>query len=165
MLALLLLACAPEPTDPTAAPPARPLDTGEAPVDLSGWIAAGEGVWVGTARQTPIGDLPFAIEMIRRPDGGLRGVAEDGSGFSLTFHYAQRDGGWVLTETGGLPGGFTQEAELVPTEVDGDRIVWVTPDDPGYLELVVVHTGDRMTLEARVRGEAHALLELARSGR
>lgn len=134
-------------------------------LDLADWVAAGEGSWVGTARQTPLGDIPFAITLGATADGA-EGTAANGYGFSLTFDYAvDADGDWTLTETGTLPGGVTQTQVLAPVSRDGDRVVWRSAPDPEYLEVVADHTGDALVLEAMVRGETHAVLDLARAGR
>lgn len=156
----VFVACAPEESTPA--------DTGlvTAPFDLSEWVAAGEGVWVGQATQTPLGDLDFGIEMVTQPDGALRGAVDNGYGFTLDFHYKTRpDGAWVLTETGTLPGGFVQSHTLEPVLVDGEVVEWVTPEDPGYLKVVAEHTGDTFVMETSVRGEIHAVFDLARVAR
>jgi hypothetical protein len=137
-------------------------DTATAPLDLAAWVARGVGPWAGEATDTPIGDLPFAITFQGTADGAS-GTADSGYGFSLTFSYAvDAAGRWTLTETGTLPGKFEQSQVLSPVEVDGDRVRWVTPDDPTYLQVDVTHAEDRLRMDTWVRGEPHAVLDLAR---
>lgn len=171
----LLLACAVESTvpagetgkvsvDDTSSPGDTGADSGDtaAPLDLADWVAAGVGTWTGRARETPVGDMAFRIQF-EATDAGLSGTTANGAGFSLSFTYAvDNAGAWTLTETGTLPGDFTQTQVLAPVSRDGARVVWRSVADPDYLEVVVDHAGDTLVMEANVRGETHAVLDLAR---
>ncbi len=167
LLLLLLLACSA--FDPDDAPADVTADTDPpaggftpADVDLTDWVAAGAGSWVGEARDTPLGDLPFALDLAFDDDGDLTGDVDSGAGFTLAFRYHQGpDGRWQLTEAGQMPPYFEQSYTLQAASIDGDRVVWVTPDDPDFLVVRVDHTGETLRMAVRLRGERHAVLDLA----
>lgn len=164
MLVLSILACAPttSSTSTDAADATTATADTAVPIDLSDWVEAGAGSWVGTVADTPIGGFPFAITF-EPSANGLSGSATNGD-FSLSFTYEVDDQGrWTLTETGRMPPYFEQTKTLVPSRVDGSEVVWVTPDDPEYLVVVVEHPGDAVHMDVELRGQRHARFELERA--
>jgi hypothetical protein len=123
-------------------------------------VAGLPGVWVGEA-DTPIGDLPFAIEFVREPDGSVHGRAEQGPNMYLDFHFRNEAGRWVLHEAGELPGAGVQKHLLAPAGADGDAARWTTAD-ASYLAVTITVDDDAMSFVTTVRGEDHAAFRLRR---
>ncbi len=109
-------------------------------------------------RQHPAVLLDFAWE----GDGSLHTYVDDGQGASFDFRFFQEDGQWVFFEEGTLPGGLTQSYELVPVEVNGNRVRWVTPMAPDYLAVEIEVDDERFQMDVSVLGRSHAAFDLSR---
>jgi hypothetical protein len=139
---------------------ASPAPVAPAPDPHAGVVESLVGAWAGEA-DTPIGDLPFAIEFVREADGSVHGRAEQGPGMYLDFHFRADGGRWVLHEAGELPGAGVQRHVLVPAGADGGAARWTTAD-PSYLAVTIGVDGDAMSFVTTVRGEDHAAFRLRR---
>jgi hypothetical protein len=122
-----------------------------------------EGTWVGSADPTPVGAFPFGWSFGWQGDDTLTAFADSGYGFTFTWTYSRADDGtWTLVESGEMAGVFKQSYVLTPASIDGDVVTWIYPDDPDYLSATVEAGEDTLRLEAKVRGETHAVLSLTR---
>lgn len=142
---------------------------------IGGWIGAGD---------SPFGEIPFAALFERQADGSVRSWADDGNGSKIDLHLHQKEGRWVLTESASLPGVGTQTHTLVPTALEGDRLVLHHPERPGFLSielrLVAAPAGatssasadatgapgataaQELHLSAKLRGEDHVAFAMKR---
>ncbi|MEM6295035.1 MAG: hypothetical protein AAGA54_27430 [Myxococcota bacterium] len=134
------------------------------PITLEGdWVESVAGPWLGSVTGTPIGDLPqFFLDFTWNDDGVLKAVADNGEGFRLEFSFEEREGGWVFTELGELPGGFVQTQDLRPVERDGDRVRFEVLERPGYLLVEIEPTPSSFEMAVQVRGRDHGTFTLAR---
>lgn len=162
----LVLGCAQPDSGPPEAP-ARGADSGSEAVDLAAWVKLAEGAWVGQADPTPVGAMPFGLTFAWEDEERLS-AATSAYGFTLAFAY-ERDpelgyGGWRLVEEGSMPGGFSQQYTLVPAAIEEGRVTWERPEDPEHLRVIEEHSPEAWRMEAWVRGELHAVLDLAAGG-
>lgn len=126
------------------------------------WVDTVQGPWLGPVHGTPMGDLPqFFLDFVWNDDA-LVAVTDNGMGFRIELSFAQTDGQWTLTETGTLPGNFTQSYELHPVAREGDRVTFEVLDRPGYLRVDVEPTASAFEMVVLLRGEGHGTFELAR---
>ncbi|MCR9164503.1 MAG: hypothetical protein ACE37F_07390 [Nannocystaceae bacterium] len=136
------------------------------PIELDrAWVEGVEGPWLGPVTGTPIGDLPeFFLDFGWTEEDALVAVADNGKGFRLEFTFSQRDGQWIFTELGELPGGFVQTQDLHPVQRDGDRVRFEVIDQPGYLSVEIEPTQTSFEMAVVVRGSDHGRFSLARPG-
>lgn len=129
------------------------------------WVERVRGAWLGPVSGTPIGDLPqFFLDFAWTDDDALMAVADNGEGFRLEFTFSEREGQWIFTELGELPGGFVQTQDLHPVEREGDRVRFEVIDRPGYLSVEIEPTDATFHMAVQVRGNEHGTFELARQG-
>jgi hypothetical protein len=124
------------------------------------------GGWVGSG-SSPFGEMPFAALFEREADGAARAWADDGKGTKIDLRVHRGARGWLLTESASLPGVGTQTHTLAvsapPTSStsstsstsDGERLLFVHPEQPGYLEIELTLSPGQLRLLARVRGTSH----------
>lgn len=136
------------------------------PIDLDrAWVERVAGPWLGPVRGTPLGDLPqFFLDFAWNDDDALVAVADNGKGFRLEFTFSERDGQWVFTELGELPGGLVQTYDLHPVERDGDRVRFEVLEQPGYLSVEIEPTDRAFEMAVKVRGNGHGTFSLTRPG-
>lgn len=143
--------------------------TGAAPLEPIAldrdWVESIAGPWLGPVTGTPIGDLPqFFLDFAWNDDDALVAVADDGKGFRLEFTFSERDGQWIFTELGELPGGLVQTQDLHPVEREGDRVRFEVLDRPGYLTVEIEPSTTDFEMAVQVRGNGHGTFSLARPG-
>ncbi len=133
------------------------------PLELDrAWVTGLEGAWLGPVVGTPLGDLrQFYWEFAWTDADALLGVADNGMGFRFEFEFAQREGQWMLVETGTLPGDMTQSYALHPVSRDGDLVRFEVLDQPGYLQVDILPSEGSFEMAVFVRGEAHGTFDLA----
>jgi len=159
---VLLFACSETPALSESNPPegigdSTPVD--ELPV-LAEHVAAIEGQWSGAASPTPIGDVPFAIAF--EADGGRVAGDTKQAGFAFAFSFEPDDKyGFRFTEMGKF-GGFTQSHVLIPDEIATDRVRWIDVEDPDVLAVTTEVDGERLVMDAWVRGKRHATIDMNR---
>ncbi len=131
--------------------------------DYAAWLARVEGVFAGEHNKTPFGEIPFAIEMVKEADGSVRGRAHADSETYLDFKFYLNEQGEILfSEGGGLPGPLVQSNVLELVSAEGDTLTFETKKRPGYLIAKVTADGDRLRIQAILRGKPHANLDLVR---
>ncbi len=136
------------------------------PIELDRvWVERIEGPWLGPVTGTPMGDIPqFFLDFAWNDGDALVAVADNGRGFRLEFSFAERDGQWIFTELGELPGGFLQTYDLHPVERTGDRVRFEVLEQPGYLSVEIEATDDAFEMAVQVRGNGHGTFSMARPG-
>ena len=159
---VLLFACSDDPTESSpaeesAADDSTPPD--QLPV-LAEHVAAIPGDWSGAASPTPIGDVGFAIAFEADGDRVVGDTKQAGFAFSFAFE-PDDNYGFRFTETGKF-GGFTQSHVLIPDEIAADRVRWIDVEDPDVLVVTTEVSGDRFVMDAVVRGNRHATIDMNR---
>lgn len=136
------------------------------PIELDrAWVERIAGPWLGPVAGTPMGDIPqFFLDFAWSDGDALVAVADNGKGFRLEFTFSERDGQWVFTELGELPGGLVQTYDLHPVEREGDRVRFEVLEQPGYLSVEVEATADAFEMAVQVRGNGHGTFSMARPG-
>jgi hypothetical protein len=131
--------------------------------DHAAWLAKVVGVFASQQNRTPIGDIPFAMDMAREADGSVHGrtYADKSSYFDFKF-YVNEKGDLFFHETGALPGGLTQSYVLEATKVEGDTITFESKQAPGLLTATVTADGKQLHVVSVVRGRPHANLQMPR---
>ena len=159
---VLLFACSETPGPSESDPPEQTDDS--TPVEelplLTEHVAAIPGEWAGAASPTPIGDVSFAIAFFADGDKVAGDTSQAGFAFAFSF---EPDGkyGFRFTETGKF-GAFTQSHVLIPDEVAADRVRWIDVEDPDVLALTTEVSGERLVMDAWVRGKRHATIDMHR---
>jgi hypothetical protein len=131
--------------------------------DHSAWLAKVVGVFASPQNRTPIGDIPFAMDMVKEADGSVHGrtYADKSSYFDFKF-YVNEKGDLMFHETGALPGGLTQSYVLEVAKVEGDTITFESKQAPGVLTATVTADEKQLHVVSVVRGRPHANLQMAR---
>ena len=131
--------------------------------DNAAWLAKVEGFFATPKAKTPIGEIPFAMDMVKEADGSVHGRtwADKESYFDFKF-YLNEKGELFFHETGALPGGLVQSYVLEVAKVDGDTITFESTKVPGLLVATVTADGKQLHVVSVVRGKPHADLEMAR---
>ncbi len=131
--------------------------------DHAVWLAKVEGLYIGQDNPTPFGRIGFAMDMIRQPDGSVHGRLHSDKETYFDFKFWLNDRGEILfRETGSLPGGFVQSYELELVKAEGDTLTFETKKNPGVLVAQVTADGNRLRVNAVVRGKPHVDLDMAR---
>lgn len=141
-------------------------EVGPTPVALErAWVESIEGPWLGPVSDTPAGDIPqFFLDFTWQDDGSLHALADDGEGSSFEFRFVEAGDSWTFDETGSLPGGLVQSHTMVPVQVEGNRVRWVSVDAPGVLEVELEVDEQRFQMDVSVLGMSHAAFDLTRPG-
>ena len=159
---VFLFACSHDPTESSPAEESAADDS--TPPDqlpaLADHVAAIPGQWSGSASPTPIGDVPFAIAFEANGDEVAGDTSQAGFAFSFAFEPDDKYG-FRFTETGKF-GGFTQSHVLVPDEIAADRVRWIDVEDPEVLAVTTEVNGERLVMDAFVRGKRHATIDMNR---
>jgi hypothetical protein len=131
--------------------------------DHAAWLAKVEGFFATQKAKTPIGEIPFAMDMVKEADGSVHGRtwADKESYFDFKF-YLNEKGQLLFHETGALPGGLVQSHVLEVAKVDGDTITFESTRAPGLLVATVTADGTQLHVVSVVRGKPHADLQMAR---
>jgi hypothetical protein len=132
-------------------------------VDKAAWLAKVEGFYASEKNRTPIGDIPFAMDMVKESDGSMHGRTWASKDSYFDFRFSLNEKGELLFhETGALPGGLVQSHVLEVVKEDGDTLTFETRKAPGLLVAQVTADGKRLHVNAVVRGRPHVDLQLAR---
>lgn len=127
------------------------------------WVDRIAGPWLGPVTGTPMGDIPqFFLDFAWNDGEELVAVADNGRGFRLEFTFSERDGQWIFTELGELPGGLVQTYDLHPVEREGDRVRFEVLEQPGYLSVEIEATDGEFEMAVQVRGNGHGTFSMAR---
>src|SRR5262245_16841143 len=142
------------------------LVVGSSPVfaaDNAAWLAKVEGFFATQRAKTPVGEIPFAMDMIKEADGSVHGRtwADKESYFDFKF-YLDEKGELLFHETGALPGGLVQSHILEVAKIEGDTITFESRKAPGLLVATVTADGTQLHVVSVVRGKPHADLEMSR---
>jgi len=131
--------------------------------DHAAWLAKVEGFFATQKAKTPVGEIPFAMDMVKETDGSVHGRtwADKESYFDFKF-YLNEKGELFFHETGALPGGLVQSYILEVTKVDGDTITFESTRVPGLLVATVTADGQQLHVVSVVRGKPHADLQMTR---
>src|SRR5262245_61478084 len=113
--------------------------------DNAAWLAKVEGFFATQKAKTPIGEMPFAMDMVKEADGSVHGRtwADKESYFDFKF-YLNEKGQLLFHETGALPGGLVQSHVLEVAKVDGDTITFESTKAPGLLVATVTADGAQL---------------------
>jgi len=127
------------------------------------WLAKVEGFFASDKNKTPVGEIPFAMDMVKEGDGSVHGRtwADKDSYFDFKF-YLNEKGQVLFQETGALPGGLVQSYVLEVTKVDGDTLTFESTKAPGVLVATVTADGKQLHVSTVVRGKPHANLQMLR---
>src|SRR6185369_5491209 len=82
-------------------------------IENAAWLARIEGVYMGQNNPTPFGQIGFAVDMMKQPDGSIRGRVQSDRDTYFDFEFRLNDKrGMTFHETGALGQGFVQSHEL-----------------------------------------------------
>jgi len=142
------------------------LIVGSSPVfaaDNAAWLAKVEGFFATQRAKTPVGEIPFAMDMVKEADGSVHGRtwADKQSYFDFKF-YLDEKGELLFHETGALPGGLVQSHILEVAKIEGDTITFESRKAPGLLVATVTADGKQLHVVSVVRGKPHADLQMPR---
>ena len=127
------------------------------------WLSKVEGFYASQRNPTPFGQIGFAMDMIKQPDGSMHGRSWSDSQTYFDFKFYLNDRGEMqFQETGSLPGGFVQSYVLDLVSAEGDTLNFETKKHPGLLAAKVTATGENLRVEAVLRGQPHVDLNLTR---
>ena len=127
------------------------------------WLSKLEGLYIGQNNPTPFGRIGFAMDMMKKADGAMHGRVQRDRETYFDFKFWPNEKGEILfRETGALPGGFVQSYELEMVKAEGDTLTFETKKYPGVLVAQVTADGDRLRVNAVVRGKPHVDLNMAR---
>ena len=131
--------------------------------DHAAWLAKVEGFFATQRATTPVGEIPFAMDMVKEADGSIHGRtwADKESYFDFKF-YLNEKGELFFHETGALPGGLVQSHVLEVAKVEGDTITFESRKTPGLLVATVTADGKQLHVLSVVRGKPHANLQMPR---
>lgn len=131
--------------------------------DHAAWLAKVEGFFVSPQAKTPVGAIPFAMDMVKEADGSIHGRtwAGNDSYFDFKF-YLNEKGELFFHETGALPGGLVQSHVLEVAKAEGDTITFESRNAPGLLVATVTADGKQLHVVSVVRGKPHADLQMSR---
>jgi len=131
--------------------------------DHAAWLAKVEGFFATERAKTPVGEIPFAMDMVKEADGSVHGRtwADKESYFDFKF-YLDEKGELLFHETGALPGGLVQSHILEVAKIDGDTITFESRKAPGLLVATVTADGKQLHVVSVVRGKPHADLQMPR---
>jgi hypothetical protein len=131
--------------------------------DHAAWLAKTEGFFATQLAKTPVGEIPFAMDMVKEADGSVHGRtwADKDSYFDFKF-YLDEKGELLFHETGALPGGLVQSHILEVTKIEGDTITFESKKAPGLLVATVTADGKQLHVISVVRGKPHADLQMPR---
>ena len=131
--------------------------------DHTAWLAKTEGFFATQRAKTPVGEIPFAMDMVKEADGSVHGRtwADKDSYFDFKF-YLDAKGELLFHETGALPGGLVQSHILEVAKIEGDTITFESKKAPGLLVATVTADGKQLHVVSMVRGKPHADLQMAR---
>jgi hypothetical protein len=131
--------------------------------DHAAWLAKVEGFFATQKAKTPVGEIPFAMDMVKEADGSVHGRtwADKDSYFDFKF-YLNEKGELFFHETGALPGGLVQSHILEVAKVDGDTITFESKKAPGLLVATVTADATQLHVVSVVRGKPHADLQMPR---
>jgi hypothetical protein len=131
--------------------------------DHTAWLAKVEGFFATQRAKTPVGEIPFAMDMVKEADGSVHGRtwADKESYFDFKF-YLDEKGELLFHETGALPGGLVQSHILEVAKIEGDTITFESRKAPGLLVATVTADGKQLHVVSVVRGKPHADLQMAR---
>lgn len=132
-------------------------------IDNAAWLAKVEGFYANQKNKTPLGEIPFAMDMVKEADGSVHGRtwADKDSYFDFKF-YLNEKGELFFHETGALPGGLVQSHVLEVVKVEGDTVTFESKKAPGVLVAHVTADGKELHVNTIVRGKPHADLQMAR---
>jgi hypothetical protein len=51
---------------------------------------------------------------------------------------------------------------LIPDEIAADRVQWIDMEDPDVLTVTTEVSGERLVIDASVRGKRHATIDMSR---
>ena len=131
--------------------------------DHAAWLAKVEGFFATERAKTPVGEIPFAMDMVKEADGSVHGRtwADKQSYFDFKF-YLDEKGELLFHETGALPGGLVQSHILEVAKIEGDTITFESRKAPGLLVATVTADGKQLHVVSVVRGKPHADLQMPR---
>jgi hypothetical protein len=131
--------------------------------DHAAWLAKVEGFFATNRAQTPVGEIPFAMDMVKEADGSVHGRtwADKESYFDFKF-YLDEKGELLFHETGALPGGLVQSHILEVAKIEGDTITFESKKAPGLLVATVTADGKQLHVVSVVRGKPHVNLQMPR---
>ena len=131
--------------------------------DHVAWLAKVEGFFATERAKTPVGEIPFAMDMVKEADGSVHGRtwADKQSYFDFKF-YLDEKGELFFHETGALPGGLVQSHILEVAKTEGDTITFESKKSPGLLVATVTADGKQLHVVSVVRGKPHANLQMMR---
>jgi len=131
--------------------------------DHAAWLAKTEGFFATQKAKTPVGEIPFAMDMVKEADGSVHGRtwADKESYFDFKF-YLNEKGELLFHETGALPGGLVQSHILEVAKIEGDTITFESKKAPGLLVATVTADGKQLHVVSVVRGKPHADLQMPR---
>lgn len=131
--------------------------------DHAAWLAKVEGFFATERAKTPVGEIPFAMDMVKEADGSIHGRtwADKDSYFDFKF-YLDEKGELLFHETGALPGGLVQSHILEVAKIEGDTITFESRKAPGLLVATVTADGKQLHVVSVVRGKPHANLQMPR---
>jgi hypothetical protein len=118
---------------------------------------------MGQNNPTPLGPIGFAMDMMKQPDGSVRGRlhSDRDTYFEFAFRLNEK-GGITFHETGLLGQGFVQSHELELVETAGETLTFATQERPALLVAEVTADGSRLRVKARLRGKPHVDLDMTR---
>jgi hypothetical protein len=131
--------------------------------DHAAWLAKVEGFFATQRATTPLGAIPFAMDMVKEADGSVHGRtwADKQTYFDFKF-YLDEKGELLFHETGALPGGLVQSHILEVAKIEGDTITFESKKAPGLLVATVTADGKQLHVVSVVRGKPHADLQMPR---